>query len=79
MTAADYEALEARVAALEQEMRHALPPKVDAVSWAVGLVHQEIRDFREETRATLGLHGEQLARHSDMLEEILRRLPPPES
>lgn len=93
----DWAGLEARVTALEQEVRHALPAKVDAVSWALGLLHQDLRAFRDETRAALddqraqlGSHGEQLGRirgtlngqgatldrHGEMLEEILRRLPP---
>jgi len=61
--AADYAALEARVAELESQMRHVLPAKIDGVSFGLGLVHEDLRAFREETRATLA--------------EILRRLPEP--
>jgi hypothetical protein len=49
-------------------MRHVLPAKIDAVSYGVSLVHEDLRAFREETQATLSRHGE-------LLEEILRRLP----
>lgn len=60
--------LTARVARLEEQVWHVLPNKVDAVAYGLGLVRGELHEFREETRATLGRHGE-------MLEEILRRLP----
>ena len=73
--AADYAALEARVAGLEQQMRHILPAKIDAVSFGVSVMHGEMTE-------TLGEHGEQLAairleqeRQGETLAEILRRLP----
>ena len=89
--AADYAALEARVAALEQEVRHVLPPKIDAVAYGLSIMHEDLRAFRDETRAALddqraqlASHGEQLARirgtladHGEQLGEILRRLPLP--
>ena len=62
--AADYAALEARVAELERQMRHVLPGKIDAVSYAVSLVHEDTQVIRET-----------LAGHGELLEEILRRLP----
>jgi prevent-host-death family protein len=80
--AADYAALEARVADLEQQMRHVLPGKIDDVAYAVSLVHEDVRVIREEvgafrnaTQATLGRQSEMLGAHGEMLEEILRRLP----
>jgi SMC interacting uncharacterized protein involved in chromosome segregation len=76
---ADYAALEARVADLEQQMRPMLPAKIDAVSYAVSLVHEEMRYLREQS----DIHGSalerqeiRLDRHGELLEEILRRLPP---
>jgi hypothetical protein len=77
--AADYAALEARVAELEQQMRHMLPAKVDAVSYAVSLVHEDTRYLREQSDihgAALQRLETRLDRHSDLLQEILRRLPP---
>ena len=75
---ADYAALEARVADLEQQIRHVLPVKLDAVSYGVSLVHEDTRAIRE----TLDRHGELLSRqgqtldgHGELLNEILRRLP----
>jgi hypothetical protein len=75
---ADYAALEARVAELEQQMRHMLPAKVDAVSYAVSLVHEDTRYLREQSDihgAALERLETRLDRHSDLLQEILRRLP----
>jgi hypothetical protein len=77
--AADYAALEARVAELEQQMRYLLPAKVDAVSYAVSLVHEDTRYLREQSDihgAALQRLETRLDRHSDLLQEILRRLPP---
>jgi len=54
MTAADYAALEARVTALEHEVRNVLPQKIDAVAFGVSVMHGEMT-------ATLGEHGELLA------------------
>ncbi len=82
---ADYAALEARVAELEQQIRQILPAKIDAVSYGLSLVHEDTRAIRE----TLDRHGailEQmgniLAQHEtsqvrqrELLEEILLRLP----
>jgi hypothetical protein len=89
MTAADYEALEARVTELEHQMRNVLPAKIDAVSYGVSLLHEDLRAFRGEMGERLGAieisldrHGERLGaidtrldRHGEMLGEILRRLP----
>ena len=82
MTAADYAALEARVAELEQQMRHILPHRVDAVAYGLSLVHEDLRafrqemaEFRDETRAAFVSVGEDLSQHGVLLAEILRRLP----
>jgi hypothetical protein len=86
---ADYAALEARVAEIEQQLRHILPAKIDAVSYGLGRLHGEVQDFRGEmtefrgeTRMQLERQGEQLDslttrmdRHGELLEAILRRLP----
>lgn len=73
MMASDYAALEARVAELEQQMRHMLPAKVDAVAYGVSILHEDVRVIRE----TQGEHGMVLSDIRDSLGEILRRLPPP--
>jgi hypothetical protein len=94
---ADYAALEARVAELEQQIRHMLPARIDAVAYGLSIVHEDLRafrsemvEFRGETRMQLERQGEQLDRHGDqlgslgtrmdrhgeLLEAILRRLPP---
>jgi len=53
---ADYAALEARVADLEQQIRQMLPGKIDAVSYEVSLVHEATQAIRAE----LGMvHAEQ--------------------
>jgi hypothetical protein len=65
---ATMEELERRVEQLEEQFRHAFPAKIDAVAYGVSLVHEDLRGFREETRATLSQHGE-------LLQEILHRLP----
>jgi len=84
---ADYAALEARVAELErqmQEVRHDLPARLDALGYGVGLLHQDLREFRAETRAALddqraqlvsvnerlNRHGELLTSHSEQLAAI---------
>jgi hypothetical protein len=75
---ADYAALEARVAELEQQVRHMLPAKVDAVSYGVSLVHEDTRYLREQSDihgAALQRVETRLDRHGDLLQEILRRLP----
>jgi hypothetical protein len=71
MTASDYAALEARVAELEQQMRHILPAKIDATNYAISLVHADTQSIRE----VLDYHSSQFERHGQMLGEILRRLP----
>jgi hypothetical protein len=79
---ADYAALEARVAELEHQMRHILPPKIDAVAYGLSLVHEDLRTFREKAEpaldrmeARLDRHGELLGSLTDQVAEILRRLP----
>jgi Flp pilus assembly protein TadB len=83
--AADYEALEARVADLEQQIRHVLPAKIDAVAYGLSLMHEDVRAIRGEHGAMLELQREALrrvaetqAQHGQALAEILRRLPPAE-
>lgn len=79
----DYAALEARVADLEQQMRHVLPQKIDAVAYGLSLMHEDVRAIRGEHGAMLELQAEALrhvaetqAQHGQALAEILRRLPP---
>jgi hypothetical protein len=74
---ADYAALEARLAGLEQQMRRILPAKIDAVAYGLSLVHEDTRAMRGQ----LGRHGEQLDRqagtldrHGEQLDGISRRL-----
>jgi hypothetical protein len=74
---ADYTALEARVADLEQQMRHMLPAKIDAVSYAVSLVHEEMRYLREQSDihgAALERQEARLDRHGELLGNISDRL-----
>jgi hypothetical protein len=71
--AADYAALEARVAELEHQMRHMLPAKTDAVAYGVSLLHEDVRAIRE----TQAEHGMVLSAIRGSLSEILRLLPPP--
>ncbi len=52
--AADYAALEARVADLEQQIRHILPVKIDAMNFGISVLHQDARALREETEARFG-------------------------
>ena len=58
------EELERRVEQLEDQVEHALPAKIDAVAYLLSVVHEETRAIRQT------LDG-----HSQMLQEILRRLP----
>jgi uncharacterized coiled-coil protein SlyX len=78
---ADYAALEARVADLEQQMRHILPAKVDAISYGVGVMHADMREQLGEHRERLarielqlGQQGETLADHGRMLADHGRAL-----
>jgi hypothetical protein len=80
---ADYAALEARVADLEQQMRHILPAKVDAISYGLSVLHAEVRerlDDQGERLARIELNldqqRDQLDNHGQMLTEILRHLRP---
>jgi chromosome segregation ATPase len=66
----DYAGLEARVADLEQQMRHVLPTKVDAVSYGVSLVHEETRYLREQS----DIHGAALQRLETRLDRQSERL-----
>jgi hypothetical protein len=80
MMTAEYAALEARVAELEQQLRHMLPAKIDAVSYGLGLVHadtQHIRETQDIHTAALERQETRLDRHGELLAEILRRLPEP--
>jgi hypothetical protein len=58
------EELELRVDQLEEQVERGLPAKIDAVAYLLSVVHEETRAVREI------LDG-----HSQMLQEILRRLP----
>jgi hypothetical protein len=58
------EELEHRVDQLDEQVERALPAKIDAVAYLLSVVHEETRAVREI------LDG-----HSQMLQEILRRLP----
>jgi hypothetical protein len=74
---ADYAALEARVADLEQQMRHMLPAKIDAVSCAVSLVHEDTHYLREQGDihgAALERQETRLDRHGELLGNISDRL-----
>lgn len=81
--AADFEALEARVAELEYQMRHILPAKMDAMNFGIGILNEDLRALREETAARFGrlearfdAQETRMDRHGELLQEILRRLPP---
>jgi hypothetical protein len=76
---ATIEELERRGRQLEEQLRHALPAKIDAAACGISLVHEDTRASRREHGALLREHSEALARHGEMLEEILRRLPPARS
>lgn len=75
---ATLEELEHRVGQLEEQVRHTLPTKIDAVAYGLSLVHEDVRAIRETLDGhgeQLRQHGEMLTNHGRMLEEILRRLP----
>jgi hypothetical protein len=72
---ADYAALEARVAELEQQMRHILPAKVDAISYGLSVLHTEVRERLDDQGERLDRIELSLDQHGEMLAEILRRLP----
>jgi outer membrane murein-binding lipoprotein Lpp len=79
---ADHASLEARVAELEQQMRHILPAKIDALNFGISVLHEDVRALRDEAERRLervethldGMDG-RLDSHGEMLQEILRRLP----
>ena len=73
---ATLEELERRVEQLEEQLRRELPNKVDAVAYGLSLVHEDTRAICREHGALLRELSEGQARHGEMLEEILRRLPP---
>lgn len=58
------EELELRVEQLEEQVERELPAKIDAVAYLLSVVHEETRAIRLT-----------LDDHSQMLQEILRRLP----
>jgi hypothetical protein len=77
----EHDALEARVAGLELQVRHVLAPKLDAVSFGLSVMHEDLRAFREETGARLDRHAEllqethtRLDRQDEVLQEIQARL-----
>jgi len=60
------------------QMRHMLPAKVDAVSYAISLLHEDTRYLRDQSDihgAALQRLETRLAGRGDLLREILRRLP----
>jgi hypothetical protein len=74
---ADYAALEARVAELEQQLRHILPAKIDAVSYGLSLVHEDTRYLREQADihgAALERQETRLDRHGELLGSLSDRL-----
>lgn len=72
--AADYTALEARVAELEHQMRNILPAKVDAISFGVSVMHGEMTEQFGQMGERLGRIELQLGEHGDRLDSIDRRL-----
>jgi hypothetical protein len=56
--------LELRVDQLEEQVERGLPAKIDAVAYLLSVVHEETLAIRQT------LDG-----HTQMLQEILRRLP----
>ena len=48
---ADYVELEARVAELERQGRHVLPAKIDAMNYAISLIHEDTRAIRQTQEA----------------------------
>jgi hypothetical protein len=84
-TPADYQRLEARVAELEHQLRNVLPYRVDAIAYAVSLVHADVTASREvldqhtaalaSVERRLDRQAEVLTDHGHLLAEILRRLP----
>ena len=69
---ADWASLEARVTELEQQVRHVLPAKIDAVSYGLSLVHEDTRAIRAalaDQGLTLADHGAALDRHGAALAE----------
>lgn len=73
--AADYAALEARVAELEHQIRNVLPQKIDAVSYGVSVMHGEMTEQFGDVRERLGRIELAQDRQGEQLAEILRRLP----
>jgi cell division protein FtsB len=74
---ADYASLEARVADLEQQMRHIIPAKIDAVSYGLSLVHEDTRYLREQSDihgAALERQETRLDRHGELLGSLADRL-----
>jgi hypothetical protein len=67
-------ALEARVAKLEELVQHQLPGKVDAVGWAVGLLHHDLRALREQTESRFDKVDERLGKVDGRLDGIDGRL-----
>jgi uncharacterized protein with von Willebrand factor type A (vWA) domain len=70
MTAADYDALEARVAELEHQLRNVLTFKLDAVSYGVSVAHGEMTEQFGQVREQLGQAREQLGQAREQLGRI---------
>jgi hypothetical protein len=63
------------VAELEQQIRHILPAKMDAMNFGISVLHDELRALREDTRDRFDGQDARMDRHGELLQEILRRLP----
>jgi hypothetical protein len=60
----------------EIQVKHVLPPKIDSVGFAVSSLHEDVKAFRGATEGRFNSVDRRLDRHGELLEEILRRLPP---
>jgi chromosome segregation ATPase len=74
---AEYQALEARVAEVEQQIRHIAPAEISAVNYGLSLVHADTQYAREQLdihRAALERQERRLDRHGELLGSISDRL-----
>lgn len=63
----DYEALERRVTKLESDQ---MPPKLGAATWALSLVHEDLRLFRSETHLRFNAVDAKLIEMKTEIEEL---------
>jgi hypothetical protein len=76
---ASLEELEARVARLEQreqENRHVLGGRLDAIHYGIGQVHDTLHETRDELTAFRTATTERFDRIEDTLRQIVDRLGP---